>query len=960
MFDNGDATGTVAEVREGAILAAGDDIEIEATTKVDLNAIAGSVSGSAIAALGASVTIERVHFKTDAFFAGTIQDADSVRIQSNFNNDVDGRSLAGQGALFGALGAAVTSIRDESSTTARVDGSPTTTASIQQAGAVTVNATSSTNLEGSTGQGALALGGAAGVTVTKVIADGKTSALVRDNVNVGGQPGKIVESLTVDANATTTATSHAFALAAGVGGAATLNFATAEVTPAIEASLGSRTVASNSNIVVSGNVGVKAISNSDANADLFGLQLAAGAALGFSRSKATVASDLDAAIGRNTTVDAGGSVAILAQHNKPTVLTLPNGTTRTITRGADAQAEAGALAAIAGNTARAFSFSNPSVEAIVFDGASITSDAAVTVISDSTNNVSSTGGSLTLGLAGAGGVETTADIDGIASAALRNNAIINATSLDVRSMTNDRAISEGRAATGGILSGNATTASASIKNARNASNSSVSVLGSTINVTDSVRIIADQEADADAFAKGTSIGGILAAGKSEASVVVIPSVKADVSSSTIVAGAIVDIGANFGDGSAPSVTARNTEEADALADDEISTAFAKGSGGALIGLVGSSATSIYRPSAITEVGPAVSITGLNVIVSSEADSGTAAIARNVAVGFVARGKADTNVDMKNTVAAEVVGGPEFSETHIDAANNFTLRVDSSQKGDAFSHSRAVAGVSIGDANSAITGDYDLNASIGTNVDVAAGGVIHIESEIDDADFGSQQTNDPRDPSERFGANAQADTGGIVADSHANAITRLGTATIPAQSLVAVGRFSTLTAPTVELISDVTDIHVQSDANARAAGAAVIVVSNSTGELHSDSKVLLSDGSSIDATSTTIESLHGSGSTLRMEVESTTDKDGAFGDPSSRVIIRQDSLSKIDASDGSSIRTRNLTVRADTNVSEFKATSLENGLVRSGSGGIISSFDRDRNIVWNADVYLNGALRRSLL
>lgn len=445
-------------------------------------------------------------------------------------------------------------------------------------------------------------------------------------------------------------------------------------------------------------------------------------------------------------------------------------------------------------------------------------------------------------------------------------------------MTNDRAISEGRAATGGILSGNATTASASIKNARNASNSSVSVLGSTINVTDSVRIIADQEADADAFAKGTSIGGILAAGKSEASVVVIPSVKADVSSSTIVAGAIVDIGANFGDGSAPSVTARNTEEADALADDEISTAFAKGSGGALIGLVGSSATSIYRPSAITEVGPAVSITGLNVIVSSEADSGTAAIARNVAVGFVARGKADTNVDMKNTVAAEVVGGPEFSETHIDAANNFTLRVDSSQKGDAFSHSRAVAGVSIGDANSAITGDYDLNASIGTNVDVAAGGVIHIESEIDDADFGSQQTNDPRDPSERFGANAQADTGGIVADSHANAITRLGTATIPAQSLVAVGRFSTLTAPTVELISDVTDIHVQSDANARAAGAAVIVVSNSTGELHSDSKVLLSDGSSIDATSTTIESLHGSGSTLRMEVESTTDKDGTVRRP----------------------------------------------------------------------------------
>lgn len=176
------------------------------------------------------------------------------------------------------------------------------------------------------------------------------------------------------------------------------------------------------------------------------------------------------------------------------------------------------------------------------------------------------------------------------------------------------------------------------------------------------RIIADQVADADAFAKGTSIGGLFAAGKSQASILVTPAVKADVDSSTIVAVDSVNVRANFGDGNGPSVTALDTLEADAMDADEISTAYAKGSGGALVGLI----------------------------------------------------------------------------------------------------------------------------------------------------------------------------------------------------------------------------------NARAAGAAVIVSSNSTGELHSDSNVKLRSGSTIDATTTTIESLQGTGSELKMEVESTTDKDGVFGNPASLVTIRQDS------------------------------------------------------------------------
>ena len=959
LFESGDATGTVAEVRDGAVLSAGDDITVKATTDVDLTSNAGSVAVGAAAALGASITVERTHLKTDAMFAGIVENGDAVNIQSTFNNNTFGRSFSGKGAIGAALGAAFTSIKDESSTTARLDGVAERTAQIQQAGALAVNATSNTVLDGRAGQGALAIGGAAGVTVSKVVADGITQSLVGDGVQIGGVSGKTVGSLSLDAIELTDVNANAKALAAGIGGAANLNFATAEATPNVDASLGNRTSEAGSNITVNGDVNVNARSTTQSTADMRGDQLAAGVALGFGRAKAIILPDMEAAIGKNTTVNAGGSVNVKAQHNKDTTITFPNGSTFTNEFGAVANAEAGAAAAIAGNTARAISETSAIVDATVYDGASITATGAVTVQSDSTNRAASVGGSLTLGLLGAGGVQTDADIQGIARAKMKPNTSVTAGSLDVRSFAIDRAISEGRAATGGIVSGNATTSEASIKQAlvgfRNNQtpepNSSVNVTGATILTTGDVRIIANHEADADAIAKGASISALFAAGRSEANVVVTPGVNADINSSSIVAAGGVTVGANFGDGSGPSVTASDVDEAEAINADEVSVAFAKGSGGALVGLIGSDANSVYQPQVHANVGAAVDIDANAVLIKSEADSSSVAIARNVTGGLVARGNADAITNMRNTISATVSGGPELSHTNIHSNNNFTLKVESEQNGDAFANSRAVAAVPIANAHSTVLGNYDINASVGDHADVDAGGTITIESLVQDADFGSQKS---LVSSDQFGANANADTGGLVADAHATSSTTLGTATTPAQSLVSVGSFSTLKAPTVILRSDITGIDVRSDANARSAGAAVIVDSKSTGELYSDSNVRLRNNSAIDATTTTIESLQGTGSELKMLVESTSDKDGVFGDPAATVKIVQDSLSKIEAMNDSEIRTRNLTVRADTDVTLFDANTIENGLVRTSAGSVQSSFDRDRNIVWNADVYLKGA------
>lgn len=959
LFDSGDATGTVAEVHAGAILSAGHDISVLATSDVDLQSFAGSIAVGAAASLGASIMVERVHLKTDAFFAGVVESSHAVNIQSTFNNDSVGRSFSGKGALGVALGAAFTSIKDESATTARMDGSPDQLAQILQSGSVKLNATSDTNLDGRAGQGALALGGAAGVTVSKVIANGTTQSLLGDGVKVGGQPGKTVGSMSIDANEFTTVNANAKALAAGIIGAANLNFATAEVTPTVDATLGNRVSSAGSNISINGDIGVNARSTIQASSEMLGVLLAGGAALGFGRAQSTIKPNIEAAIGRNTVVNATGKVDVLAQHNKTITITGPLGGTVSKEFGATANAEAGAAAAIAGNTAHAITLTRANVDATVYDGASITAGGAVSIQSDSTNKASSVGGSITIGLVGVGGVQTEADVIGSAKAAIKTNTSITAASLDVRSIANDRAISEGRAATGGIISGNATTSEATIKQAQSGiagfridvPNSSVSVTGATIHTTGDVLIIANQSADADAFAKGTSIGGIFAAGKSDAKIVVTPGVNANVNSSSIVAGGGVDIFANFGDGSGPAVSAADFLETDALKPNEISVAYAKGSGGALVGLIGSDATSTFEPRVATTVGAAVDITANTVLIKSEADSSTVAVARNVTGGLVARGNADATTNLRNTISATVSGGPESSHTSVHANNNFTLQVETEQNGDSFANSRAVAAVPIANATSTVLGTYDINASVGNDADVEAGGTLKIESLVQDADFGARKGLVSND---QFGANANADTGGLVADSHAVSTTKLGNASTPAQSLVSVGTFSTLKAPTVILRSDVTGIEVRSDANARAAGAGVIVDARSTGELHSDSNVLLRANSSIDATTTTIESLHGTGSQLRMIAESTADKDGVFGNPAATVVIVQDSLSRIEAFDTSNIRTRNLTVRADTNVSQFDANTIENGLVRTGSGSVTSSFDRDRNIVWNADVYLKGA------
>ncbi len=973
LFDSDDATGTTAAVRSGAVLHAGDDISVRADSDIDLNALSGSTAGAAAFAVGAAVTVERTQMKTDVLFEGTVDRADQVLIQSLSNNDTIGRGFSANGAIGGALGAVVTSIRDTSSTTARVDGDAAQPAAVEQASQLRVAARSTTNLQATTGQGAIAGVAAIGVTVTKAVADGSTAATIGDHVNIGQAAGESVGGLIVDATTNTHAKALGIAIQAGVGAAGGLNFATAESTPNVIAALGTTTSDANSQIKVTGDVDVNAVSNSSSAADMFGAQLAGGAALGFSRAKAISSPTVEAAVGRATTIEADGAVTIDATHNRPLVFTLPGGGTIVNERAVVARAESAAGGAIAGNTARAIAESKPQVSAKMYNDASINSPGLVHFASETNNNAQALGLGLTGGLLSVGGVQTETMIQSSTTTDIKSGSDINAGSFEALSTSLDRGVSSGQAASGGIIAGNGVTATAELVPRTSLGfgrrddipTSSVNVSGATIDVVGNINIKANQQADVDAFAKGIAVG-LLSAGKSQSDVTVKPLVDSLVTGSTLAAGGNILIESRMGDATNPTVTAMDITESAAVKADEVSTAFAKGSGGGLIGLIGSEATNEFKPVVDSSVRQS-SLTASNVSIFSEDDSSAVAISRNFSAGLVALGKADATLDMKDDVSAGVSGTSEPGTTTINATNNFMLRSQSDQDGDAFSNTRAIAGFPTGRATTTIKGDYDLSAAVGEFTNINAGGNIFILSEVEKAEFGSQQSTDPEDPSNFFGrpnffgANANSDTGGLDANAFATATTLLGTGDIPAVAVTSIGAFSRLTAPTVELSADINNVNLKSDASARSGGAIISVSSIATGEVHSFARVTLGSDSEIDATNVNLNALNGSTSTgIRAEVESTTDKDGIDLNPVAEGTIRMDTDASIDARDRARIDTRNLSVLADSNVSQFTLTIKENDTKRAGSGDGTSSFERDRSIHWNADLVLKGAASPTLI
>jgi hypothetical protein len=118
-IDSGAPTvGTVASIESGAVVDAGEDIEVTANEDVEVDIIVGGVAGGLVG-LGAAISIINIAANTSAHAAGTLSAGSNISIDAILDEDVDIISLAAVGGYIG-LGAAVVVVDDSTVVQARI------------------------------------------------------------------------------------------------------------------------------------------------------------------------------------------------------------------------------------------------------------------------------------------------------------------------------------------------------------------------------------------------------------------------------------------------------------------------------------------------------------------------------------------------------------------------------------------------------------------------------------------------------------------------------------------------------------------------------------------------------------------------------------------------------------------------------------------------------------------------
>lgn len=290
--------GTEAYIASGAIINAGEDIEVTANEHVEVDIIVGGVAGGFVG-VGGSVSVTNIAANASAHAAGTLSAGRNIRVEAILDEDIDVVSFSGSAGFVG-LGAAVVVINDTSVVEAYIGNN----ADILSADSVSVSATGDQTLYGETGQvsaGAVAVGASfVKISVGNDTAT-ETQAYIGNSVDIGQSSGT-VGSVSVSAESTITAEAKTLGLAAGVG-AFTVNFAYVDLAPEVKASIGS-----SSRIKVPGDINITSSLTVDADAKGIGAS-AGGLAVGamitdVSLGRGNDYDEVEAGVGNNTTVNA--------------------------------------------------------------------------------------------------------------------------------------------------------------------------------------------------------------------------------------------------------------------------------------------------------------------------------------------------------------------------------------------------------------------------------------------------------------------------------------------------------------------------------------------------------------------------------------------------------------------------------------------------------------------------------
>jgi hypothetical protein len=690
--------GTSASVRASAVLSAGDNVQIVANDRVQLDMVTGSGRLGALA-VGGSVVVAHISSQTDAYLdsQATVSAGGNVFVASGFqetgldpSTGLSGKAYAGSGGLVD-LGAQVVEINDDSQQNAYLNNR----ALVTRANLVDVAASDIAQFNADAfGVGAGAL--VAGAAIAQVNATGQTEAYTGSGVQIGEQPGQSVQSLTIQADNLTLMKTRARAVAAGLI-AGTGNQADSIFSPTIRASLGPT-----SQVLVAKSVLLDAESSPGASAVVQGVQVG-GVVVGVSLADAAIVPTVQAYIDSGAQVTAiTGSVTVQANHFD-LAPALATGNSSGISAGTGQGANINAVAS-------AFVDSHIGSNAIVNAGGTV-------LVSANGDNVAiASASALSVGiLLNVAAIFATATAGGSDGAHVDAGAVIGtpqtpAGSLDVEASGTHSSTATVDLSGGGIFSGTGGNATAYTSPTIFADLDN----GSLVTVSGDVTVRSGFLPQAHARTTGAG-GGVIDVAESLANVHVTPVIETYINSTSVTAGGQILV--TSVQGAPPSTNARNNDPNHPL---DVS-AVAASSGGGVVSVVGASANVIDSSTTFTSVGPGTHLSaGGNIAITSTSYANTTAIAtsRNYDLGGLGNGYA--TVYLTNANSAAVSDGAV-----ITTSGNFTLQASSPNTIDAHSDAYHAAAIPLVRAYTFVLVSPETHVSVGQGAQVTAGGQLGI-------------------------------------------------------------------------------------------------------------------------------------------------------------------------------------------------------------------------------------------
>jgi len=506
-----------ASVKSGVRVPQADNVLVLALSDADAYAKAFGVEVAPSVAIGVSLADADLTATVEALVGPTAEltvDGD-VYVQAYSNYDLDGSRLvrdavaeasASGGSLALTGNGADANATNSSSVTASIGHA----ARVEAGGKVCLHALSNDVADADGGTTSLGFA-AIGVSLAETMMSGTTTAFAGPSATI------TADSLDILAEAHVDAATDCRAAVGGVLGSAD-NRATATGEPTVTAYLGD-----NSTGTVTHDVVVQGLLHTDVDAETGGVEISVGGGRGLSKSQVFLNPDLSAYV--------GGGVMLIVESGGVTVEAVHDPLN---TSSSKSSASAGGLIEVDGakatlsSTARVTAYVGAETAIALGDGG-VGGIARVRAVAD--NNVEADGDGLTVGLvAGFGSIEASSDLTSTTMAYLGENVTLELSGeTEVSATARDRSWAAAAAAGGGLASGMGADATSEVT-------PTVTVAvgqGATVRSDGDIKLAAISQADSDAVAKGTSIGGIDVS-KSHADASLTPTVSATVGIDAVV------------------------------------------------------------------------------------------------------------------------------------------------------------------------------------------------------------------------------------------------------------------------------------------------------------------------------------------------------------------------------------------------------------------------------------------